>query len=251
MRIVGVLDLLRGRAVHARGGDREHYEPLRAVAGLAIEPGDAQALARAYRDRCGLDELYVADLDAIMGHAPQDAYVSGLAALVSVWLDAGVSSVDRARHALRLGIAHVIVGLETLSSWETLREICVSIGGDRVAFSLDLRDGALMARNGGARAEPAHVVAAHAVEAGVDSIIVIDVKKVGTGAGLDLELIRSVRQAAPGVALLAGGGVRGIEDLQRLADVGCDGALVATALQRGTLGVPEIRAMQRSCRVGS
>jgi phosphoribosylformimino-5-aminoimidazole carboxamide ribotide isomerase len=177
--------------------------------------------------------------------------VSGLAALVPVWLDAGVSSVDRARHALRLGIAHVIVGLETLCSWEALREICVSIGGDRVAFSLDLRDGALTVRDGGAGAEPAHVVAAHAVEAGVDSIIVIDVKKVGTGAGLDLELIRSVRQAAPGVALLAGGGVRGIEDLQRLADVGCDGALVATALQRGTLGVPEIRAMQRSCRVGS
>ena len=47
---------------------------------------------------------------------------------------------------------------------------------------------------------------------------------------------RRVRRAVPDVALLAGGGVRGPEDLQRLADAGCDGALVATALHDGRLG---------------
>jgi uncharacterized protein related to proFAR isomerase len=34
----------------------------------------------------------------------------------------------------------------------------------------------------------------------------------------------------PGLTLLAGGGVRGTEDLEKLAGAGCDGALVATAL---------------------
>jgi len=244
MRVLGVLDLMHGRAVHARAGDRDQYEAVRAVAGNAIEPGDPAALGRAYRDGCGVDELYVADLDAIMGHAAQSRSVSELAAGGPVWLDAAVSSVERAEHALTLGIARVIVGLETLCSWEALREICASIGGDRVAFSLDLRDGALMARADVARGEPAHVVAALAVEAGVDSIVVIDVRRVGTGAGLDLELIRRVRQAAPGVALLAGGGVRGIEDIQRLADVGCDGVLIATALQRGTLGAADVQKVR-------
>jgi len=48
-------------------------------------------------------------------------------------------------------------------------------------------------------------------------------------------MIVRVRQAAPDVTLLAGGGVRGPDDLSRLADAGADGALVATALLDGSL----------------
>ena len=69
----------------------------------------------------------------------------------------------------------------------------------------------------------------------------IDLARVGTGAGLDLPLIARVRDAAPGLTLLAGGGVRGPEDLARLVDAGCDGALVATALQDGRLGAATSR----------
>ena len=141
MRIIGVLDLRHGLAVHARAGDRERYAPVQSVAGEAIEPGDAQALARIYRDRFGLHELYAADLDAIEGRAPQDRWVSSLATGGMLWLDAGASTADHARHALTLGATHVIVGLETLRSWRALDEICFAVDRRRVAFSLDLRDG--------------------------------------------------------------------------------------------------------------
>jgi phosphoribosylformimino-5-aminoimidazole carboxamide ribotide isomerase len=47
----------------------------------------------------------------------------------------------------------------------------------------------------------------------------------------------SLREVLPGVMLLAGGGVRGPEDVTRLAEAGCDGVLVATALQDGRLTV--------------
>ena len=63
-----------------------------------------------------------------------------VSALAPVWLDAGVSSVSGARQALETGAARVIVGLETLSSFDALSGICNAIGGDRMAFSLDLRD---------------------------------------------------------------------------------------------------------------
>jgi phosphoribosylformimino-5-aminoimidazole carboxamide ribotide isomerase len=244
MRVLGVLDLLNGCAVHARAGAREHYEPVRAVAGGAIEVGDAVAIARTYRDRLGLSELYAADLDAIMGRPPQDALVSALAAAGPLWLDAGVSSLDGARHALTLGAERVIVGLETLGSWEALRAICAGVGAKRVALSLDLRNGEPLSRMtlppGSAAA-----VAAKAVEAGVHSIIVIDVARVGTGAGLDLELIALVREAVPQAMFLAGGGVRGFEDVERLAGAGCDGVLVGTALHDGRLSAGDVAAATR------
>ena len=79
-------------------------------------------------------------------------------------------------------------------------------------------------------------MAARAASAGAGAVIVIDLARVGTGAGLDLALIARVRETTPGLTLVAGGGVRGLDDLARLADSGCDGALVATALHDGRLG---------------
>jgi phosphoribosylformimino-5-aminoimidazole carboxamide ribotide isomerase len=245
MRVIGVLDLRNGRAVHARAGDRKRYAPVQSVAGKTIEPGDAQALARIYRDRFGLKELYAADLDAIEGRAPQDRLVSSLAAIGPLWLDAGVSSANQARHALTLGAAHIIVGLETLRSWDALDEIRASLGGGAIAFSLDLRDGKPVGNHALIRGELAHEVAARAAGALVASIIVIDLARVGSGEGIDVRLVAAVREAAPRVTLLAGGGVRGLDDLARLSDAGCDGALVATALHDGRIEAAQIAAAQR------
>jgi phosphoribosylformimino-5-aminoimidazole carboxamide ribotide isomerase len=244
MRVLGVLDLADGRAVHACAGVRQHYEPVRTVAGLSIDAGDAEAIARTYRDRLGVSELYAADLDAIMGRSPQGPLVAVLAALTPLWLDSGVSSLDGARHALSLGAARVIVGLETLESWNALRMVCSQLGGERVAFSLDLRAGEPVTRGTIPSGEPVDV-ASRAADAGVQSIIVIDLTRVGTRAGLDLDLIARVRDRAPHVTLMAGGGVRGFDDLRGLAEVGCDGVLVATALHDGRIGAADIAAAQQ------
>jgi phosphoribosylformimino-5-aminoimidazole carboxamide ribotide isomerase len=261
LRIIGVLDLLAGRAVHARAGRRDSYEPVRSVAGTAIEPGDAVGLAQIYLRHFGIVELYVADLDAILarlriqenasaGRASQDALVASVAALgAPLWVDAGAASVSDARHALELAAAVVVVGLETMPSYDALAEICTSAGGDRVAFSLDLRDGQpVVAPN--VPSEPAHVVAARAADAGAGALIVIDLARVGTGTGLDLELIARIRKAVPEMTLLAGGGVSGREDLARLADAGCDGALLATALHDGRLDADDVLAARRLQRSG-
>jgi phosphoribosylformimino-5-aminoimidazole carboxamide ribotide isomerase len=78
-------------------------------------------------------------------------------------------------------------------------------------------------------------VAERAAEAGAGTIIVLDLARVGTACGVDLELMAAVRRAAPGLGLFAGGGVRSAADLDQLARTGCDGALVATALLSGAL----------------
>ena len=244
MRIIGVLDVLHGRAVHARAGDRQRYEPIESAAGTAVGTGDACALARVYVERLGLDELYVADLDALTGGRSQDALISRLAAIgAPLMLDAGVTSLTRARQALALGAARVIVALETLTNFEALRDICAEVGGDRVAFSLDLREACpIVAHGGGISVEPPHVIASRARDAGAACIIVIDLARVGTGVGLDLGVITGVRAATPGLTLLAGGGVRGVDDLARLSEAGCDGVLVASALHDGRIGAADVTA---------
>jgi phosphoribosylformimino-5-aminoimidazole carboxamide ribotide isomerase len=232
MQLIGVVDLKAGRAVRARGGIRETYAPLETTAGITID-GDPLALARVYVNAFGLNTLYAADLDAIAGGEVNDEALASFAAIAPLWVDAGIVSVERARRVIALGAAKAIVGLETLPSFEALSAISTAIGTGRTAFSLDLRAG-IPVMNGDA---PADDIAARAVDAGTGVLIVIDLARVGGMTGPDFNLLARVRAAVPETPLFAGGGVRGPADLARLAEVGCTGALVASAFHDGALSV--------------
>jgi len=243
--VIPVLDLRAGRAVLARGGQRDTYAPVRSrlVAGGA--GGDPLALARAYRDILDCDEWYVADLDALAGDAVQGALLGALAGLDGrLLVDAAVATPERARELVARGAARVIVGLETLPSWEALAAVARAIGPARVVFSLDLRDGAPLAEAPlfGAPLE----LAGAALAAGVGAIIVLDLARVGSRRGVDAKLVEGLRRAHPHVELLAGGGIATARELVRLAAAGLDGALVATALHDGRIGREDIAAARRA-----
>jgi len=237
VRVIGVLDLSNGMAVHAKGGARAHYGPVQSIPGARLTPGDALAIASWFVKKCGLREIYIADLDALRGRPLQRALVSNIAALgSSLWLDAGISSVVSAQAALSAGASRVVVALETLSSFDALAAVCQAVGGKTVAFSLDIRRGEPFVKAAAPHAgDRAEALVARAVAAGAGSIIVLDLSRVGTRRGVDVALLERVRTAVPDVELIVGGGVRGPSDLAALEKAGCDAVLVATALYDGRL----------------
>jgi phosphoribosylformimino-5-aminoimidazole carboxamide ribotide isomerase len=78
-------------------------------------------------------------------------------------------------------------------------------------------------------------LAARAAEAGVAAVIVLDLARVGSGSGVDLELLARIKSRVSTLPGYAGGGVRHMGDVEQLRRVGCDGALVATALLDGQI----------------
>ena len=68
----------------------------------------------------------------------------------------------------------------------------------------------------------------------------LDLARIGTDAGVQRSVLAAVRNAVPEATLLAGGGIRGLEDLRGLAHGGCDGALVASALLDGRLDALDV-----------
>jgi phosphoribosylformimino-5-aminoimidazole carboxamide ribotide isomerase len=64
--------------------------------------------------------------------------------------------------------------------------------------------------------------------------------KVGTGAGIDVELLRKI-VGLSSHNILAGGGIRDMSDINALKEIGAGGALVATAVHNGRIPVEFIR----------
>jgi phosphoribosylformimino-5-aminoimidazole carboxamide ribotide isomerase len=238
VRVVGVIDLKDGTAVHAVRGERERYRPVRSV--LAGDDGDPLALVRAFRDELGLDELYVADLDAIAGASGHSALLSALAREARVMVDAGVSEPAPARARLDLGAHRVIVGTETLRGVDALDRLLAELPDDAVTLSVDLREGRTLSPNPQIAGLPALDAVTRLHRGGLREAIVLDLARVGSGAGPDVALIAAIHGAFPDLELLAGGGVRDVEDLRALDAAGAAGALVATALHSGVIGQREL-----------
>ena len=243
--MIPVLDLRGGRAVLARGGRREGYAPVRSRLLDGGAEGDPLALGRAYRDILDCDEWYVADLDALAGDAVQSGLLKALASLGGrLLVDAAVSSPERARQLAADGAARVVVGLETLPSFDALAAVARAIGPTRVVFSLDLRDGVPLAQ-ASLTGTPLEIARA-AVTASAGAIIVLDLARMGSGCGVDLVLVEALRHTFPHVQLLAGGGIGTPHDLERLADAGLDGALIASALHDGRIKREHVAAVRRA-----
>jgi phosphoribosylformimino-5-aminoimidazole carboxamide ribotide isomerase len=247
-RVIGVVDLSEGLAVHAQGGARAHYGPVRALAGRPIKPGDARAIVRWYVEELGLREIYAADLDALRGRGPQHALIRALTSFEArLWLDAAVSTVAAARTAVEDGASRVVVGSETLTSFDVLTDICQAVGAPLVSFSLDLRRGEPLCAPAAPHAHltPEQLVEA-AVATGVRTVVLLDLARVGARRGLDLDLLARIRQIAPSAELVVGGGVRGVPDLEAAANAGCDAALVATALYDGRIVSADLARQPRN-----
>jgi phosphoribosylformimino-5-aminoimidazole carboxamide ribotide isomerase len=243
MRVVPVLDLKGGVAVHAVRGERHAYRPVQSVLSASADP---IVLARAFRERLGSDACYVADLDAIAGAGDHGAIVQAIAGLgLSVWLDAGVATGDDARRAVSRGAARVIVGTETLRD---VRDLPVIVEAARASsegradclVSFDHRDGRLLGGSPAVAGAEATELAAAAWAAGIRAFIVLDLARVGAGTGPPLEAAGRYRARLPDAEIVLGGGVRDRDDLRALARAGYHAVLVGTALHTGVLGAADL-----------
>ncbi|MGH2744288.1 MAG: HisA/HisF-related TIM barrel protein, partial [Thermoleophilaceae bacterium] len=240
MRVIPVIDLKSGAAVHAVRGERERYRPLRSKIAAGSDPVQ---VTRAVREALGLVELYVADLDAIAGGPGHREIVSALAHEARVMVDAGITEVAAVRLLLELGAARIVIGTETLTDPAALGRLRAELPDAPLVLSLDLRAGRVLSPD----AELARLGAAEGLarlgHSGVREVIVLDLARVGSGAGPDVALVRELCARFPELELLAGGGVRDVADLRALADAGAAGALVATALHGGAIGPDALRAL--------
>lgn len=219
MRIIPVIDVMGGVVVRAVAGRRSKYRPLRSALTDSIDP---RVVAEALGNATGAAELYVADLDAILGDGVLSIDPSRFPG--TVLFDGGLRTLEQLEAMRNRPNVRPVVGTETWTvpptAWPEPFPAILSLDYFRREFR---------------RGWPG-MAEATALAERVASIIVLDIARVGTGQGSGTEaILRELRLRYPKLELLAGGGVKDREDIRRLEDAGADAVLVASALHDGSL----------------
>ena len=230
--MIPVVDLLRAQVVRGVRGERSAYRPIVSRLAEGSAPTAlARALLAAAPPPAGREAvLYVADLDAIQGGAPQVAVlVELLAALpqVCLWVDAGFAEPAAMRTVRRdLGAAAArvrpVYGSESLASAAALDKVARD---PHAILSLDTRLDRPMDPSG----------CWQRPEAWPRTVIVMTLDRVGAGSGPDLATFARLRACASDRVWIGAGGVRDAQDLRAATASGAAGWLVASALHDGTL----------------
>ena len=238
MKVIPVIDILNGKVVHAVRGKRSEYQPLQSVLCQSVEPLE---VAKAFKT-LGFSELYVADLDAIIDCSMSFQALKRIAdeTGLKLMVDAGVTAMERAQSLLENGVSKLVIGTETLENKSFVGEAAKAFGSDRVIVSLDLKGDKVLIRPGfDGSADPIFLLRDFE-EIGVSQVIVLDLTRVGSGEGVNVDFLKKVLRSLR-MDVYVGGGVRSMADLIELKSLGVSGVLVATALHQGKISVEELR----------
>ena len=226
---IPAVDVLEGRAVRLHEGVRDR---------IAIEGGDPEALARRFVAD-GAQRLHLVDLDGAFEGRPSDGLLQQIARVaeaIPVQVGGGYRTLAAIDAAITAGADRVLVGTAALSPG--FLQDSAERFGERLVVAVDARDG-YVAVEGWTRAADisAAELALRCAEAGVRRLLVTGTRRDGSLAGPDLDLLAEVLPC--GLPVLAAGGIASLDDLRALRDLGCEGAVVGSALWRGVFTLAE------------
>ena len=232
MTIIPVIDLMDGRVVHARRGERDRYAPLDSALVDGCEP---DAVLDALLTLHPFPSVYIADLDAIRGRGENAATIVRLHRRhphLELWVDAGFRGPQRLPSSPAGTPVRPVIGTECVdAAWPQGR---LRDWHSRAILSLDFQAAGPLGppqlwRN---------------PQLWPEQVIVMALSRVGSGTGPAVQELAELHARAPEHRLYAAGGVRHAGDLAALRTAAAAGALEASALHDGSIGAEQLAQWQ-------
>ena len=227
LELLPAVDVSEGRAVQLVQG----------IAGSGGQFGDPVEAALAWQEQ-GSKWLHLVDLDAAFGRGSNAELLAEIVGRldIDVEMSGGIRDEETLTRALATGCRRVNLGTAALETPEwTARAIAEH--GDRIAVGLDVRGTTLAARGWTSEGGDLWETLARLDAEGCARYVVTDVAKDGMLQGPNLQLLRDVC-AATDRPVVASGGVTTRDDvvaLRGLVPEGVEGAIIGSALYKGTL----------------
>ena len=245
MNIIPAIDLRNGRCVRLLKGD---FDQETEYSSNPVEIG---------RQFSALDvaDLHIVDLDGALTGTQRNRHI--VAELVSesglqVQVGGGIRSRDDVADWLGKGVARCVVGSLAVREPELVMSWLDEFGNDALVVALDVRIEAagrpVLTTQGWTEETDTSLWECldEFEKAGAKHILCTDVLRDGTLTGPNFDLYVEILNRYPGLQLQASGGVRNIDDLELLRELGVPAAISGKALLDGRITPEEVRAFRQS-----
>lgn len=229
MKIIPVIDLKDGVVVHARQGNREQYLPIKSN---LCRSCDIYQVIEAFLEVYTFNTLYIADLNAITHKGNHEHLINAVRIYfphILFWIDRGYQLYDKR-------IQHPNNYLPVLGSESYQKKNVLELKAFKKKFILSL-DYSMSDPLG------ADILFSNQ-DLWPDNIIIMTLGRVGSNNGADLDKLNTFCKRYPHKNFIAAGGIRNIDDLQALKQIGIHQALIASALHAGNISGQDIQNLQ-------
>ncbi len=224
MKIIPAVDILDGKVVRLLQGDYD----------TATEySGDPAAAVRIWAET-GAKLVHVVDLDGARRGTPDiELWESITGAGCFIQAGGGIRSAVDAAAVIDAGASRVVLGTTAVWDPKGVREIVGAVGPEHVVAAVDVRDGNAAGEGWEDKGRKFEEVVTDLVSAGVERALVTSISRDGMMTGPDIELLGRFVTLAPGIDLIASGGVGTLHDLRKLAASGLQAVIVGRAFYEG------------------
>lgn len=229
MRCIFVVDIFNGAVVHAVRGERSKYEPIHHYSSI-VSCSDPAKVVQTVKPK----EVYIADLNLILGNGENLRSIEEISRLARTMADIGISNLSE-MDCMPDNVTPVL-GTET-ASLGLMEEASLQ---REIVASLDMMGRKVLTRDSGFAAHSPLEVLRRLNGLPLSGIILLELDRVGTSAGLDMEFLEKASSVSDH-PLILGGGVKDMLDLRLLEDLGFHGALVATSVHNGQIPLEMLR----------
>lgn len=232
MYVIPAVDIMGGKVVRLLRGDPK-------LARLYEHLGDPVALAKRWESE-GAQMIHVVDLDAALGSGQNmEAIIRIIQSVkVPVQVGGGIRSLEKVRQLVNVGAGRVILGSLAFKNPESIRFLLENFGKEKIIIALDHLKGKIMVD--GWR-KSAYITLKEAAEMfsamGVEFFLVTSIQRDGTMSGPDIKNLSEIVKL--NVNVIASGGIRGLDDIRVLRELGVYGVVVGRALYEGQLSLRE------------
>ena len=192
-------------------------------------------------EQMGAQYLHMVDLDgARLGEPRNIAVISEVAVKlgIPVQLGGGIRTIEMIEIILCKGIQRIILGTSAVNDPNLVIK-AVQTFGNSLAIGIDARNG-MVAIEGWAKTSEFTAIgfAKKMQELGAKTIIYTDISRDGMLSGPNLKAMEEMVRAVD-IEVIASGGVKCIEDIRNLKDIGVAGVIVGKALYTGDVDLVE------------
>ncbi len=220
------MDILNGSVVHAVKGERSKYKPIQGS--MICDSSDPFEIISSVKPH----ELYIADLDHIQDIGDNFEIIKKISGKTKTMVDIGVKNMEDVQKCAQIADT-VIIGTET-AYFDVIEKAAIQFP-DRIIVSIDMKNGYVLTKDMTMEDRPEDIIKRlNNIE--INEIILLDLGKVGTGAGIDENFLNDIADLSRH-NILVGGGIKNLGDIETLRRLGINGALAATALHNGNIPI--------------